>query len=510
MGLTLNTNIAALNARNASVANFKTLNNSLEKLSTGLKINSAADDASGLQIANSLRTQSSSMSVAIRNANDGIAIMQIADSAMNEQIKIVELIKAKAIQASHDGQSEVSRKALQQDISKLLEELDNIATNTTFNSQQILSGSFVNKEFQIGAYSNQTVKVSIDATASKSIGHARYETGSNITKSGMIDLKLFANPDGRESVALNNLIVSYSPNTGIGRVAEEINKYGGVLQMKASYSVRSTGDKSITAGDIKALKINGIDIGNVNDINTGDSDGKLVAAINSRSNLTGVEAFVDQRGYLNLKSRDGRGIVVSSAQTSGQSDIGLSSRRGGNVNSVNYGRLTLTRLNARDIIVSATMAGKPTGALDIIGMNSGHIAETTVNLKDSLVTLSKDQASALGIHDNKNAIEMLRPTQAGVLTTVNAINIMTIADSALAMLNKIRSSVGSTQKQLERVINNLSITSVNIRAAESNIRDVDFADETREFQKYQILAQSGNYALSQANATQQLILKLLQ
>jgi flagellin len=326
----------------------------------------------------------------------------------------------------------------------------------------------------------------------------------------MIDLKLFSSPNSQASISLHNLIVSHSANTGIGQVAREINKYGESLQMRASYSVRTTGDKSIGAGDISGLKINGISIGNINGINTGDSDGKLIAAINSRSELTGVEAFVDQRGFLNLKSVDGRGMIISSDALRGnQADLGLNTV-GRKIDSTNYGRLTLTRLDSRDIVISAVKSGSQSVGLNVLGMREGNIAETTVNLKDSLTVLTRDQSSALGIYDNKNVTEMFMPTQGGVLTTVNSLNIMNIADSALDRLNRIRASVGSTQKRLERVIDNLSITSVNIRSAESNIRDVDFADETREFQKYQILAQSGNYALSQANATQQLILKLLQ
>ena len=510
MGLTLNTNIAALNARNATVANYKTLNSSLERLSTGLRINNASDDSAGMQIADSLRTQANAMNQAIKNANDGIGIMQVADAAMEEQIKIIDAIKSKAVQASQDGQSESSRKAIQQDIINLLQELDNIATTTSFNSKQILSGAFVNKEFQIGAYSNQSVKVSIDSTSSEKIGHVRYETGKNVTAAGMIDMKLFANSSGPETVSLHNIVVSHSPNTGIGKVAEEINKYGETLQMKASYSVRTTGANSIEAGDIESFTVNNVNIGNINGIRNGDSDGKLAAAINSRTDLTGVEAYVDERGYLNLKSVDGRGIVVSSAALGASSaDLGLVANSAGTIDSVNYGRLTLTKLDSRDITVSAVDSQSGLRALSVLGMQ-GKIAETTVNLKDSIVTLNKDQASALGMHDNENVTELFRPVQSGVLTTANSLNIMNIADSALARLNRIRSTIGSTQQQLERVVDNLSITSVNIRSAESNIRDVDFADETREFQKYQILAQSGNYALSQANATQQLILKLLQ
>ena len=161
MGFTINTNIAAMNAHNSALLNNREIDSSLSKLSSGLRINTAADDASGLSIADSLRTQASSLGQAIANANDGISIIQIADKAMDEQTKILDTIKTKATQAAQDGQSADSRKALQADITKLMDELDNIAGTTSYNGQNLLSGQFTNKEFQIGAYSNQSVKASI-------------------------------------------------------------------------------------------------------------------------------------------------------------------------------------------------------------------------------------------------------------------------------------------------------------------------------------------------------------
>ena len=147
MGFRIDTNVAALNAHAAAMETNRKLNDSLEKLSTGLRINKAADDASGLQIADSLRDQADSLGQAIRNANDGIAVMQIADKAMDEQTKILDTIKTKATQAAQDGQTADTRKALQQDITRLMEELDNIAGTTSYNGKKLLSGSFTNQKF---------------------------------------------------------------------------------------------------------------------------------------------------------------------------------------------------------------------------------------------------------------------------------------------------------------------------------------------------------------------------
>ncbi len=497
MGFRINTNIAALNAHAAGVETNRELNNALEKLSTGLRINKAADDASGLQIADSLRDQADSLGQAIRNANDAIGVMQIADKAMDEQTKILDTIKTKATQAAQDGQTADTRKALQEDITRLMEELDNIAGTTTYNGKSLLSGSFTNQEFQIGAYSNQTVKASIGPTSSDKIGNARFETGAVITSAG--DVKLtFKNVDGKHDVTLESVVISTGAGTGIGVLAETINKNSDKTGVKASWQVLATGSTTVQdAGTvaIQSLTINGVDIGDITGVKANDSDGKLVAAINAVKDQTGVEAYIDNRGNINLRSLDGRGIVVTGANLSiaGIDAKGLQ----------NYGRLTLTRLDARDIIVTGTN-------LSAVGMKSNtQVAQATINLRTIKGKFDADQASAIGAHANSH-IENYSQIGAGVTTLKGAMAVMDIADSAMKMLDKIRADIGSVQNQLTATISNISVTQVNVKAAESQIRDVDFAAETAKFQKYNLLAQSGSYALSQANAVQKNVMRLLQ
>ncbi len=521
MAYVLNSNIPALNAQNATLANSNSLQSSLLKLSSGLRINSAADDSAGLHIANSLRSQANALGQAINNSNDGMAITRIADNAIDEQVKILDVIKTKAVQAAQDGQSIESRKALQSDITKLMEELDNIAQTTTYNNQPLLSGAFVNKEFQIGAYSNQTVKTSIQATYSKAIGHVRYETGKNITAAANININLYNNGQTSETISLFNLKISHSAETGLGTVVDEINKQGFPLNLKASYSVITTGEEPISSGNIQGFKINGTTIGNITDILDGDGDGKLIAAINEVSNITGVEGYVDFRGHLNLRSLDGRGIVVSSQaiDIAGATNLGLTSAKDPSVKvtqtgaySVNYGRLTLTRLDARDIEIGVTGTGTQdeTKVNEKIGFGEGKVVERTINLKGMLSTLTRDESSAIGSYANANVASVNTPIQAGVLSLKGALSVMDVVDGAIAHLDKIRANIGSTQRQFQRVINNISVTEVNLRSAESQIRDVDFAKESSNFQKLQILTQAGNYALSQTNVTRKLVLQLLQ
>ena len=171
MGFRINTNIAAMTAHSSAVMNNRNLDESLSKLSSGLRINKAADDASGMVIANSLRNQANSLGQAISNGNDGIGLIQTADGALNEYSKILDTIKTKAVQAGSDSQNTTSRMAIQKDIDRLMEELNTIARTTSFNGQKLLSGAFSNKQIQMGASSNETVKFSVGSAETNQIGH---------------------------------------------------------------------------------------------------------------------------------------------------------------------------------------------------------------------------------------------------------------------------------------------------------------------------------------------------
>ncbi len=490
MGFRINTNIGAMNAHALGVMNNRDLDASLEKLSSGLRINKAADDASGMAIADSLRSQANALGQSIKNANDAIGIIQIADKAMDEQIKILDTIKTKATQAAQDGQTLNSRKAIQADISRLMEELDNIAMTTSFNGQKLLAGTFTNKSFEIGSYSNEVIKASISPTESAKIGHVRYETS---TISGDTTATLvFSAVDGVNDVTLESVIISTSAGTGVGALANVINKNSDRLNARATWSVQSTTDTPISAGDVISLTINGIQIGAISGVEANDTDGRLIAAINQVKDQTGVEAFMDTEGRLNLRSLDGRGINVSVDSVS-TAMAGMST--------ANYGKLTLSRLGAKDI---GFTGGNLTGL-------SATVADV-VNLKDVVGIFDANAASAAGANANSTVANTTNSAGigAGVTSLRGAMMVMDIAESALKMLDAIRSDLGSVQIQLVATVNNISITQVNVKASESQIRDVDFASESANFQKHNILAQSGSFAMSQANQVQQNVMKLLQ
>ncbi|AJK85236.1 flagellin A [Campylobacter jejuni] len=575
MGFRINTNVAALNAKANADLNSKSLDASLSRLSSGLRINSAADDASGMAIADSLRSQANTLGQAISNGNDALGILQTADKAMDEQLKILDTIKTKATQAAQDGQSLKTRTMLQADINRLMEELDNIANTTSFNGKQLLSGNFINQEFQIGASSNQTVKATIGATQSSKIGLTRFETGGRISSSGEVQFTL-KNYNGIDDFQFQKVVISTSVGTGLGALAEEINKSADQTGVRATFTVETRGMAAVRAGTTSdTFAINGVKIGQVA-YEDGDSNGALVSAINSVKDTTGVEASIDANGQLLLSSREGRGIKIEGS-IGGGAFINKDMME-------NYGRLSLVKNDGKDILISGS-------SLSSAGFGSNNfISQASVSLRESKGRFDANIADAMGFGSvNKglvlaassiadymsaegsgfsagsgysvgsgknysatltaNAIAIssvstiskiynvsagsgfssqsglsqfatmktsvgnslgVKDETAGVTTLKGAMAVMDIAETAITNLDQIRADIGSVQNQVTSTINNITVTQVNVKAAESQIRDVDFAAESANYSKANILAQSGSYAMAQANSVQQNVLRLLQ
>ncbi|MBE3029855.1 flagellin B [Campylobacter sp. RM9344] len=524
MSFRINTNINALNSHANAVSNNRDLSGSLGKLSSGLRIQTAADDASGLAIADSLRSQASALGQAIANGNDAIGIIQVADKAMDEQLKILDTIKVKATQSAQDGQTTQSRQALQADIVRLMEELDNIGNTTSFNGQQLLNGTFSNKEFQIGAYSNQTVKASIGATTSDKIGLTRFESSKLLSATGAGAVSItFVNVDGVNNVKVQSAIISTGIGKGLGALAENINKVSDQTGVRATYDTTWNGKTAVAAGSLKDLKINGIIIGDLT-VQANDANGTLINAINAVKDQTGVEASLD-KGKLVLTSRDGRAMKVEYAKdgTTAANNISTvfgyggkgedAAKAGSALSTMFVGRLNLVKLDGRDInLKSAAGAGTMLGlsaAYSAGKPNSNGGAQASVALRDVRGQIDKTIAAAMGFH-RMSGNALTSNQAAGVMTLRGAMAVMDIAESAQKTLDLIRSDLGSVQNQLVSTVNNITVTQVNVKSAESQIRDVDFAAESANFSKYNILAQSGAYAMSQANSVQQNVLKLLQ
>ena len=597
-GMRIVTNVAALQGVVANTNNSSNLQKSLERLSTGLKINAAKDNASGMAIANQLKTQASSLGAAIDNGNQANSVLLTADKAIEEQSNILDQIKQKAIQAAQDGQSTKTRNMLQADIIRLMEELDNIANSTSFNGKMLLSGGFSNQEFQVGDRSNITVKTTIGSTQSSKIGVTRFETGSNISASADMQLTL-KQYDGIQDFKYAAVKISYSVNTGVGALAEEINRNSGTTGVRASYNVTTTGvfavKASSTADD---FSINGVLIGRV-DYQDKDQNGALVNAINAVKDTTGVEASIDANGRLSLTSADGRAVYISGGETRGGNAIGTGSGIGITMYR-NFGRLSLVKNSGSDILVSGvgfvgSAGAKALGASAIGFGGVSRVSQYSMSLRETKMQIGAYEQDALGMNSTRFGVQWFTagslsaifstnlslaslgglanfgPTSvkganaisawakmnplaqgaffsgglslvmtanwqgfnsiikntalsgqsvvslvqlvnqtAGVTTLKGAMAMMDIVETAILNVDQIRANIGSAQQQIDATINNISTTQVNLKSAESVIRDLDFASESANYSKSSILAQSGAYALAQANASSQYVMQLLQ
>ena len=603
-GMRIVTNVAALQGVVANTNNSGNLQKSLERLSTGLKINAAKDNASGMAIANQLKTQASSLGAAIDNGNQANSVLLTADKAIEEQSNILDQIKQKAITAAQDGQSTKTRNMLQADIIRLMEELDNIANTTSFNGKNLLSGGFSNQEFQIGDRSNITVKTTIGSTQSSKLGVTRFETGSNISASADMQLTL-KQYDGIQDFKYASVKISYSVNTGVGALAEEINRNSGTTGVRASYNVTTTGVFAVKASSTADnFSINGVLIGKV-DYQDNDQNGALVNAINAVKDTTGVEASIDANGRLSLTSADGRAVFIDGGENRGGNAIGVGSGIGVTMYQ-NFGRLSLVKNSGSDILLSgvgqiktstggAAVEAKGASAIgfggasrvsqysmslretkmqigvyqqDALGMNSSRFGMQWVSVAGTLTAIFNaggiSQASLGGLANwgakstkGANAISALSQMYAlaqgaffsggishvmtanwqgfnsivkntavsgqsvvsliqlvnqtaGVTTLKGAMAMMDIVETAILNVDQIRANIGSAQQQIDATINNISTTQVNLKSAESVIRDLDFASESANYSKSSILAQSGAYALAQANASSQYVMQLLQ
>jgi flagellin len=382
MALRINTNIAAMNAHKNMIKTDNSLSESLGRLSSGLRINKAADDASGMGIADSLRSQALGLGQAIRNGNDGISIVQTADAALEESINIVNTIKQKSIQAAQDGQTTDSRKAIQADITKLRDELDIIAKTTSFNNQKLLSGNFTDKKFQIGAYSGETIDISIQSSEASKIGHVS-TTEMSFASEGTAELSIYSN-QLNATFALNSVEIAYdnTSENSIGTVADAINVLSDRLGITADASVKSTTESNITAGTTDAeFAINGVKIGAIA-VAENDSTGSLVAEINQKTDQHGVLASINQ-GVLTLTSTDDRAIEV----TQGTDTTAV---LGGTAEMSTFGTISLTQQGTAGISINNRLGGTAVATTNTLETEGITIttADSTVGSGSTIIAAS--------------------------------------------------------------------------------------------------------------------------
>jgi flagellin len=487
MGLFINTNQSALNAQRQLSSTTSSLSRSFERLSSGLRINSAKDDAAGLSISTRFTSQIRGLNQAVRNSNDGISMAQTAEGALNETTNILQRIRELAVQSANDTNNDADRASIQAEVDQLISELDRIADTTTFNGNKLLDGSFLGKDLQLGANVGETLSVSLEAAGTEDLARqARYEgekafvsqsafSGSNLTINSTAIRATVAADDSvstslksASAIAKAAAINDSSSATGVRAIVEETS-----LTARAAVASISLDAASYFA--INDVKISGFDVV------ANDSTGSLVDAINAETSSTGVVASLNSSGKLELTAADGRNIEVTFSDATTADKLGdfdgftagtdIAAKQG-TVNLVATGKITLQSNDLFEISTGTTIIGfSVTG---VYGVNSNN------------------SVFSVDVTDRKGAVKALDTL-----------------DLALENVSSQRAALGALQNRLESTINNLSTTSENLSASRSRILDADFASETAALSRNQIIQQAGVSILAQANQQPQIALALI-
>ncbi|MBD2858422.1 flagellin [Spongiibacter sp. KMU-158] len=501
MTLSINTNIASLNAQRNLQRSQDTLSTSLQRLSTGLRINSAKDDAAGLAISTRFTTQINGLGQAVRNANDGISLAQTGEAALEEITNNLQRIRELAVQSANATNSSSDRAALDSEVQQRIAEINRIGSQTSFNGQKLLDGSFGTAAFQVGANVGETIDVNLN-TGVKSSQIGQISSGSTDAQLAGIDTSA-ALTDGGTLIAIGNSDPVAIPasadfsSSGPGRDAnsayskvEAINAAGITGLTASAHTSVDLAFTPITAVGSDAgyeLNINGVNVFD-GSIPTGDiTGGDVAAAINLHADDTGVRASFTG-GVLTLEAADGRNIEINQDTTGnttpqGITDAAVIANDGASDSYAAVG--DTTSVIGGNITLSAAEGIEITGETARLGFNA---ADATFNIAVDSTTL--DSVSVTSVDASNDAIMRI--------------------DSALTQVSDLRSTFGAVQNRFESTINNLQSISENLTASRGRILDADFAAETANLTKAQILQQAGTSVLAQANQVPQAALSLLQ
>ncbi len=498
MALTINTNVASLNAQRNLARSQGDLSRSMERLSSGLRINSAKDDAAGLAISDRMTAQIRGLNQAARNANDGISLAQTAEGAMQESTNILQRMRELAVQAANATNSAADRAALQAEVNQLKTEMNRIAQSTTFNGLKILDGTFVSQQFQVGPNANETIGVSIQSMAADDLGRYTLSDTDGVNQTanqgtGSMTVPAAALP-ASNTIAGQDLTITGSKGSdtitvGAGATAWDIASL--VTNSASRTGVTATARTEVTLDTLSADGIVTLTVGsggntatmNASVTQTDLSD--LATVINDQSGTTGVTATVDG-GSLVLIQAEGKNIEIS----------GYSHTSAGTIRTVPADGDTAQSLT------NAAGATIITGTVELTS-------------QDSYTATSTLGAAAGSVFNNTaggdNVISGLEEVTAIDISDVMGANdALTIVDAALGKIDAQRGDLGALQNRFESTIANLKNVAENLTAARSRIRDADIAQETSEMTKANILQQAGVSILTQANQVPQLALQLLQ
>ena len=552
MASVVNTNVMSINAQRQLGQTQMASNEAMERLSSGLRINSAKDDAAGLAISTSMNSQITGLTQAVRNSNDGISMAQTAEGAMDEMTNILQRMRELSVQSANDTNSSENRAAIQEEVDQLHSELDRIADTTEFNGKKLLDGTMGSTTLQIGANEGQTLSFEIDSVTTNDLG-----LNGGLNKDELNSGRVTAATTGTAGdLLINGVDVATSDSASAVDIAKAIN-------LDTAESGVTASAYNVVQGDHESTTVTGVTSGM--SIQVGTSGVTTLGATSSMDNLVetinrdvaGVTASLGDDGELIMTNDTGEDIIVSGAQAgSGVADGTYS------------GYLALDSASDEPIAVTGTAAGLAVGGFeksngadsmvvaaagggaftdaDALTINGVEIAASTATAAADIaahinsysdqtgVTLSADALTfsaepGKGIEIGSNAATQTERTAAlaklglttemggkqidslgtNVSTMEGASNTITKVDDALAKISASRAGLGAIQNRLDSTISNLENVSQNLSASNSRIQDADFAAETSNMSKAQILQQAGTSMLSQANSSAQSVLSLL-
>jgi flagellin len=501
MSQVIGTNVASLTTQRNLNGSQGMLASSLQRLSSGLRINSAKDDAAGLAISERFSAQIRGMEQARRNANDGISLSQTAEGALNEMTNNLQRIRELAVQAANPTNSASDRSALDAEVQQRLSELTRVGEQTTFNGSRLLDGSFGTATFQVGANVGETISLSLtQGVKATQIGQIASGTSSvevttaNLTGTGTITV-------GSGSAVTIGVA---SAGTAVGQTVGSAYAKAAAINTASVPGLTASATNNVefdltaaggSAGDTYSLRINGVDIYAAASSATALSAQTITDAINAQSSNTGVSATLTS-GVLRLTASDGRDIAIGQDVSSGAA---------GGIAAQGNGASTVSGVTYRDGQIGTT-AQATANSTTAAAVNGGTL---TLSASDNIVIAG--DGAILGFAGASHTITKDSTTLStqNVLTVSAANNMITRVDAALSTVSSLRGTFGAVQNRLESTIANLQTTSENLSASRSRIRDADFAQETAQLTRAQILQQAGTAMLAQANAIPNNVLSLL-
>ena len=567
MALSVNTNITSLGVQKNLNKASDALSQSMNRLSSGLKINSAKDDAAGMQIANRLNNQVKGLNVAISNANNGVSIAQTAEGAMQESTNTLQRLRELALQAANGDKSDADRVSLQQEFTAKVGELNRIASTTTFGGRNLLDGSFSNVAFQIGANANETISfgmTDISSTALKGnykeaavngtamTGLAATATGSVVTDKAVTTGTAAATVLAGEAININglditlgsgaagtaaatsavNAINAQTATTGVTASADATGKVSLVSDKAITLAAPTAGTDGLgalglTAG-AKPVSTNMTGAGSVT-VNgnavawaVGDTKASLLTKLETAAGgtATGASATFGADGRFKVTSGNGADIKLANTSAGSLSQLGLSA---GTTQAkltadtsidVNGVEVKFKKGDTADAIVSSINSAST-------GVQASKNADGTLNLfADKDITIKDGSAgtglAALGLTTvsaagTKSAVTMeTSVSDLNVLTAASSQQAIQALDDAMQQIDSQRSQLGAVQNRFASTVANLQSISQNSSAAKGRVEDADFASEAAELTKQQTLQQASTAILSQANQLPSSVLKLLQ